>query len=80
MTDGRSVGQVSLPSGAFRVCRKSSRPTTAPEVSRMTQKMYKCFVCGKMYKDEQRAIDCHKAPVQQVLKRDDLEKPKFLGN
>jgi len=46
----------------------------------MTQKMYKCFVCGKMYKDEQRAVDCHKAPVQHVLKRDDLKKPKFLGN
>lgn len=46
----------------------------------MTKKLYKCFACGKIYEDEQTAIKCHNAPVQQMLKQEGRPKPRFLGN
>ena len=45
----------------------------------MAQKLYKCFACVKIYKDEQSAGKCHNAPVQQILKQD-RPNPRFLGN
>jgi DNA-directed RNA polymerase subunit RPC12/RpoP len=46
----------------------------------MTQKLYKCFACGKMYRDEESAIKCHNAPIQLIVKKEGLKKPRFLGN
>lgn len=46
----------------------------------MTRKLYKCFMCGKVYEDEQAALSCHDAPIQAIVQRDDLPKPRFLGN
>lgn len=46
----------------------------------MAQTMYKCFTCGKIYKDEASAIRCHNAPVQTVMANERASKPRFLGN
>lgn len=46
----------------------------------MAKKLYKCFACGKIYEDEQRAGKCHSAPVQLIVKQEDMPKPRFLGN
>lgn len=46
----------------------------------MTEKIYKCFLCGKMYEDEESAIRCHNMPVQKVQRNEKLPKPRFLGN
>jgi len=45
----------------------------------MAKKFYKCFKCGRMYEDEQKAMKCHNAPIQQIIKREGGKKPKFLG-
>jgi hypothetical protein len=45
----------------------------------MTKKLYKCFECGKIYDDEERALKCHGAPIQQVLLYEDKKKPRLLG-
>lgn len=50
-----------------------------PESNRMAKKLYKCFECGKLYEDEEKALKCHNAPIQQVLKQEDKKKPRFLG-
>ena len=50
------------------------------ERSTMAKKLYKCFACGKIYEDEQKAGKCHGAPIQQILKQEDRPKPRFLGN
>jgi len=44
------------------------------------KKLYKCFECGKLYEDEQAAVKCHNAPIQLVLSKGGLKKPRFLGN
>jgi hypothetical protein len=46
----------------------------------MADKLYKCFVCGKSYRDEQRARACHNAPIQVYTKNEKAGKPRFLGN
>ena len=46
----------------------------------MPEKMYKCFVCGKVYADETAAVKCHDAPVQQMVKNEKASKPRFLGH
>lgn len=46
----------------------------------MDGKLYKCFACGKIYKDEASAIRCHNAPVQLLLRDESRRKPRFLGN
>ena len=46
----------------------------------MAKKLFKCFACGNIYEDEQSAIKCHNAPVQQILKQENRPKPRFLGN
>ncbi len=46
----------------------------------MGKNIYKCFTCGKVYDDEARAISCHDAPVQKIVKDESCKKPKFLGN
>jgi len=46
----------------------------------MDKKLYKCFTCGKLYDSEEQAIKCHNAPVQQVLRKSGMNKPRFLGN
>lgn len=46
----------------------------------MAKKIYKCFTCGKVYDDEARAVRCHGAPVQQMVKDEKRKKPRFLGN
>jgi len=46
----------------------------------MAKKLYKCFICGKIYDEEQAAAKCHNAPVQQILKQENRPKPRFLGN
>ena len=50
------------------------------EQSTMAKKLFKCFACGKIYEDEQKAGKCHNAPVQQIVKQEDRPKPRFLGN
>jgi hypothetical protein len=45
----------------------------------MTKKLYKCFECGKIYEDEEKALKCHGAPIQHVLLQEDKKKPRFLG-
>ena len=52
-------------------------PEEPPE---MTQTMFKCFTCGKVYKDEESAIKCHNAPVQRIVRNEKASKPRFLGN
>lgn len=44
------------------------------------KKLFKCFECGRLYEDEQAAVKCHNAPIQLVLKKGGLKKPRFLGN
>ncbi|UCE80734.1 MAG: hypothetical protein JSV94_06230 [Methanobacteriota archaeon] len=44
------------------------------------KKLYKCFTCGKLYDSEARAVACHQAPVQLIIKDESRRKPKFLGN
>jgi len=46
----------------------------------MAKKLYKCFACGRIYEDEQKAGKCHNAPVQLILKDETRAKPRFLGN
>ncbi|MCU0859136.1 MAG: hypothetical protein MUE55_00910 [Thermoplasmata archaeon] len=46
----------------------------------MARKLFKCFVCGKEYDTEEKAIACHDAPVQAVIVQEGRSKPKFLGN
>jgi hypothetical protein len=46
----------------------------------MARKLFKCFVCGKVYETEDKAIACHDAPVQAIIQEDGRPKPKFLGN
>ncbi len=46
----------------------------------MAQTMFKCFTCGKVYKDEASAIKCHNAPVQSIASNEKAPKPRFLGN
>jgi DNA-directed RNA polymerase subunit RPC12/RpoP len=50
------------------------------ERSLMAKKLYKCFACGKIYEDEQSAGKCHNAPIQRLVKQEDMPKPRFLGN
>lgn len=45
----------------------------------MDKRLYKCFECGKLYQDEQRAMKCHNAPIQRVVVKDTGKKPRFLG-
>ena len=44
------------------------------------KKLYKCFTCGKVYEDEARAVACHGAPIQSMVKDEKRRKPRFLGN
>jgi DNA-directed RNA polymerase subunit RPC12/RpoP len=44
------------------------------------KKLYKCFTCGKVYDDEERAKACHGAPVQSMVEDETRRKPRFLGN
>lgn len=46
----------------------------------MDKRLYKCFMCGKLYDDEQTAAKCHNAPVQLVVQKEGMPKPRFLGN
>lgn len=46
----------------------------------MARTMYKCFTCGRIHKDEESAIRCHKAPVQRIVENERASKPRFLGN
>lgn len=43
------------------------------------KKLYKCFECGKIYEDEESALKCHGAPIQQIIKQEGKKKPRFLG-
>lgn len=45
----------------------------------MDKKLYKCFQCGKIYEIEDAAAKCHNAPVQAIVKKDNVKKPRFLG-
>jgi DNA-directed RNA polymerase subunit RPC12/RpoP len=58
----------------------ASSQTDEAESDTMGKKIYKCFTCGKVYDDEARAVSCHGAPVQQIVKDETRRKPKFLGN
>jgi rubredoxin len=44
------------------------------------RKRYKCFVCGRLYDSEARAIKCHDAPVQSIDEDETRRRPRFLGN
>ena len=44
------------------------------------KKIYKCFTCGKIYDEEAKAVACHNAPVQSLVKDEKWHKPRFLGN
>lgn len=46
----------------------------------MARPMYKCFTCGRVYKDEASAVKCHNAPVQCIAANEKAPKPRFLGN
>lgn len=46
----------------------------------MAKKLYKCFECGRLYKDEQSAMKCHNAPIQRIVETEGKQKPRFLGN
>ncbi len=45
----------------------------------MDKKLYKCFQCGKIYETEDAAHKCHSAPVQAIVQKDNVKKPRFLG-
>jgi len=45
----------------------------------MAKKLFKCFTCGKLYEDEQKAMRCHNAPVQKVVQVEGTKRPPFLG-
>ena len=49
------------------------------EGSPMAKKLFKCFTCGKLYEDEQKAMRCHNAPVQKVVQVEGTKRPPFLG-
>lgn len=42
--------------------------------------MFKCFTCGRMYRDEESAVRCHNAPVQRIVRNERASEPRFLGN
>ncbi|HJX04795.1 MAG TPA: hypothetical protein VJ489_03155 [Thermoplasmata archaeon] len=44
----------------------------------MAKNQFKCFLCGRIYDDEQTALRCHNSPVQKIVKQD-RKKPRFLG-
>ncbi|MGQ9587381.1 MAG: hypothetical protein ACUVT7_03240 [Thermoplasmata archaeon] len=44
----------------------------------MDKRLYKCFICGRMYDTEEQAVKCHNAPVQRVVRKEG-KKPRFLG-
>jgi len=44
------------------------------------KRLYKCFMCGKLYDTEEAALKCHDAPIQKILVRDIGRKPKFQGH
>lgn len=44
------------------------------------KRLYKCFMCGKLYDTEEAAMKCHDAPIQRILVRDIGRKPKFQGH
>jgi DNA-directed RNA polymerase subunit RPC12/RpoP len=44
------------------------------------KKQYKCFECGRIYDDEQAALKCHNAPIQLIIRKSGMKKPRFLGN
>jgi hypothetical protein len=46
----------------------------------MVKKLFKCFECGKIYKDEQSALNCHNAPIQRIFEPERKQKLRFLGN
>ncbi|MBU1159401.1 MAG: hypothetical protein KKE24_08705 [Candidatus Thermoplasmatota archaeon] len=60
--------------------RKQQDTETSLGDAHMTQTMYKCFTCGKVYSDEESAVKCHNGPIQQIVKNERASKPRFLGN
>jgi hypothetical protein len=51
---------------------------TRKELVRMAKNQFKCFLCGRIYDDEQAATKCHNSPVQKIV-RQDMKRPRFLG-
>lgn len=58
---------------------KVERPRVTRERIEMTKKFYKCFECGRIYEDEEKALKCHNAPIQQIVNHKKDKKPRFLG-
>lgn len=43
------------------------------------KRLFKCFECGKLYQDEERALKCHGAPIQKIVVQEVKKKPRLLG-